>query len=419
MTLIRTSVLNGIAVLIRMLAMLGINKILAVFVGPTGYAAIGQFQNAIQMVTMFASGAINTGVTKYTAEYGEDIDKQRALWMTAGTIVLVGTLTSSVVIALLSDRLAAYFLKAEGQSSVFIWFAVNLIAFTGNAFLLAILNGRQEIPRYVLANICGSLFAFIVVALMTVKLGLYGALVSLAIYQSLPFFATLIVCSRAPWFRVSYLYGRIDRRIALNLLRYAAMAITAAVCGPLSQILIRGHLTKTLGVAQAGYWEALTRMSGAYLLFVTTTLSVYYLPKLSRISNIKDLKDEILQGYKVILPVAAVMGVAIFLLRDVIIALLFSRAFYPVRDLVALQTVGDTLKIGSWILSYLMLSKALTRAFIITEIGFALSYVGMSILFINEFGLIGSVISYVVNYAIYWVVMFFITRGLVFRGDDV
>lgn len=418
MTLIRTSVLNGIAVLIRMLAMLGINKILAIYVGPNGYAAIGQLQNAIQMVTMFASGAINTGVTKYTAEYSDDVSKQRALWRTAGTIVIVGTLFSSILIAVFSERLGAYFLKHEDQSSIFMWFAVNLIAFTGNAFLLAILNGRQEIPRYVLANICGSVFAFIIVALMTMKLGLYGALVSLAIYQSLPFFATLLVCTRAPWFEVGYLYGRIDPQIAKNLLRYAAMAVTSAACAPLSQIIIRGHLTTSLGGAQAGYWEALNRMSGAYLLFVTTTLSVYYLPKLSCIIDVSELKKEIVQGYKIIFPVAATLGVMIYLLRDMIIALLFSHEFYPIRDLVVVQTIGDTLKIGSWILSYLMLSKALTKSFIVTEIVFSAFYVLLSIILINRFGLIGAVYAYVINYVVYWIAIYFIAKKLVFRGGN-
>jgi PST family polysaccharide transporter len=69
MTLIKTSLLNAIAVLIKMLTMLGINKVLAIYVGPAGYATLGQFQNAVQMITTSPAGAINTSVTKYTAEY--------------------------------------------------------------------------------------------------------------------------------------------------------------------------------------------------------------------------------------------------------------------------------------------------------------------------------------------------------------
>lgn len=84
MTLLKTSALNGIAVGVRMLTALGLNKVLAYSVGPSGYAVIGQFQNFVSMLTTFASGAINTGVTKYTAEYSDDEARQRMVWRTAG-----------------------------------------------------------------------------------------------------------------------------------------------------------------------------------------------------------------------------------------------------------------------------------------------------------------------------------------------
>ena len=84
MNLLKTSVLNGVAVLIKTATMFLLNKILAVYVGPAGYAAIGQFQNFIQMITTFAGSAVNTAVVKYTAEYYADEKKQRTVWQTAG-----------------------------------------------------------------------------------------------------------------------------------------------------------------------------------------------------------------------------------------------------------------------------------------------------------------------------------------------
>ena len=110
MTLIKTSLLNGVAVVIKMLTLLGLNKILAIYVGPSGYAALGQFQNAVQMITTFASGAINTGVTKYTAEYYDDEARQHTVWRTAGTIALIGSLTTAVVVIAFNQRLAGWFL---------------------------------------------------------------------------------------------------------------------------------------------------------------------------------------------------------------------------------------------------------------------------------------------------------------------
>lgn len=413
MTLIRTSLLNGIAVVIKMLTLLGINKILAIYVGPAGYAALGQFQNAVQMITTFASGAINTGVTKYTAEYHDDEAKQHKVWRTAGTIALIGSTATAVFIAVFNQALASWFLKDISYGGVFLWFAATLVLFVFNTLLLAILNGKKEIGRYVLVSIAGSIFSLVVSGTMAMRFGIYGVLVALAINQSMTFFVTLLLCYKAPWFKISYLLGGIDKRTALNLGKYTAMALTSAACVPISHILVRNHLGETLGWDAAGYWEAMWRLSAAYLMLVTTTLSVYYLPKLSELKDPVEIKKEIIQGYKVILSVAALCGIAIYFLRDFIIELLFTNEFAPMRGLFAWQMLGDTLKIGSWLLAYLMLGKAMVKLFMISEILFAASFVVLTWIFTATMGLKGVAVAHAVNYAFYLVVMiYFVWRKL-------
>lgn len=405
MTLIKTSLLNGIAVVIKMLTMLGLNKILAIYVGPAGYAAIGNFQNAVQMISTFASGAINTGVVKYTAEYHDDEEKQRQVWRTAGTIAVLGSVITGIGVAVFSKQIAQWFLQDESYNTVFIWFSVTLIFFIFNTLLLAILNGKKEIHRYIIANIAGSLFSLAVTSALAVQFGLHGALTALAIHPSFAFVITLYLCYKADWFKFSYLFGRLDKQVVLNLSKYTAMALTSAACVPVSHILIRTHLADTLGMDAAGYWEAMWRLSGAYLMLVTTTLSLYYLPKLSELKDPKEIKAEIFQGYKIILPVAAACGLVIYLLRDFIIGVLFTSDFIPMRDLFAWQMVGDTLKIGSWILAYLMLGKAMMKLFIASEIVFAAGFYGWTYFLTGMYGLEGVTIAHAINYAIYWVVM--------------
>ena len=405
MTLIKTSLLNGIAVVIKMLTMLGLNKILAIYVGPAGYAAIGNFQNAAQMITTFASGAINTGVVKYTAEYYDDEEKQRQVWRTAGTIAVLGSVITGIGVAVFSKQIAQWFLQDESYNTVFVWFSVTLVFFIFNTLLLAILNGKKEIHRYIIANIAGSLFSLAVTSALAVQFGLHGALTALAIHPSFAFVITLYLCYKADWFKFSYLFGRLDKQVVLNLSKYTAMALTSAACVPVSHILIRTHLADTLGMDAAGYWEAMWRLSGAYLMLVTTTLSLYYLPKLSELKDPKEIKAEIFQGYKIILPVAAACGLVIYLLRDFIIGVLFTSDFIPMRDLFAWQMVGDTLKIGSWILAYLMLGKAMMKLFIASEIVFAAGFYGWTYFLTGMYGLEGVTIAHAINYAIYWVVM--------------
>lgn len=405
MNLLKTSVLNGVAVLIKTATMFILNKILAVYVGPAGYAAIGQFQNFIQMVTTFAGSAINTAVIKYTAEYHENEQKQILIWKAAGSLVLIFSLFFSIIILIFQKQLSLYIFQTVEYQSVFVWFAVFLVLFNLNALFLAILNGKKEILKLVTANIAGSVLSLLVTSVLAVQYHLYGALIALSIYQSIVFLVTLFLCYKANWFRVSYLLGRIEPNIAKNFAAFALMALVSAICVPLSQMVIRSYLSQEFGLNYAGYWEAMTRLSAAYLMLVTTTLGVYYLPRLAELTYLDEIKKEVYLAYKFIFPLAVIGGLIIYFLRDWIISLLFSAAFLPMRELFIWQMIGDSLKIGSWILAYLMLSKAMTKLFVTTEIIFSLSLVFLTYILTQAFGFEGVSVAYLINYAIYWIVM--------------
>jgi PST family polysaccharide transporter len=276
---------------------------------------------------------------------------------------------------------------------------------------MAILNGKKEILRYLTVNMTGSLFSLAISAVMILKWGLYGALLTLAINQSMLFFVTLALCHRTSWFKLRYLVGRIDKTSAISLGKYTAMALTSAIIMPLSHILVRKHLGETLGWEAAGYWEAMWRLSAAYLMFVTTTLGVYYLPRLSELEDPQAIKNEIIQGYKVILPIATSCGLIIYLVRDFVITTLFTQEFSPMRDLFAWQLLGDALKIASWLLAYILTAKALTKAYIFSEVFFSFLFFGLVIALTGKYGIQGSAISHAVNYGCHFIFMLLYLRS--------
>ncbi|MFN3897322.1 O-antigen translocase [Acinetobacter junii] len=418
MNLLKTSALNGVAVLIKTATLFILNKILAIYVGPSGYAMIGQFQNFIQMITTFSGSMINTAVTKYTAEYYEDKQKQKKIWQNAGSIVFILSLLFALLIIIFQQQLSLYIFHSLEYQSVFIWFAIFLVFFNFNTLFLAILNGKKEILKLVLANITGSLVSLVITAALAVKYHLYGALIALSIYQSLAFFVTLYLCYKADWFKFSYLFGKIDKDTAKKFASFALMALVSAICVPLSQIVIRTYIGQEFGVNYAGYWEAMIRLSAAYLMLVTTTLGVYYLPRLSELKVLAEIKKEVYLGYKFIFPLAILGGIFAYLLRDWVIVVLFSEKFLPMADLFLWQIIGDTLKIGSWILAYLMLSKAMTKLFVMTEIVFSISSILLTYICTQMFGFEGVSIAHLVNYAMYWLcLIYFIIIKDVIKGE--
>jgi PST family polysaccharide transporter len=194
---------------------------------------------------------------------------------------------------------------------------------------------------------------------------------------------------------------RFDREMSLKLAAFSLMTLASALLPPLINIAVRNHLAQQFGWTQVGYWQAVTRISDAYLLFLTTAINIYYLPKLASTHERASLVAELRTAYRYLMPAVVVLAAAVYLTRNWITRLLFSADFTAANTLYAPQLAGDVIKIASFMLSYLMLAKAMTRLFVISECVFALSYLLLVYLFTASFGLIGAMYAFAVNYLLY------------------
>ncbi|WP_340609348.1 O-antigen translocase [Xenorhabdus bharatensis] len=408
MTLIKTSILSLIATFFKMLSGLVINKAISVYIGPAGLAIIGQFQSFSQVVLIAAQGAINSGVVKYTAEYGEKSHKLPILFSTAGKISLASSIIVGITLISFSTIFSEKILANPQFKFIFIIFGLTIILFVLNGLLLSILNGLKEIRDYIKINITQSIYALIFTSILVISFGLNGALIALTTNQSVILIITLFLLRKHPLIKWKYFIGGFNKTIAKKLMAYSAMAITSAIMVPLSHLIIRNYLGSTVGWNQAGYWQGIFYISSTYLIVITTALSTYYLPRLSEIDNNSELIREIKNGYKLIIPIAIGCALLIFSLRDQIIELLFTNDFIEMRSLFLWQLIGDIFKIASWLLSYIMLAKAMTKIFIFTEIIFGILFLIASYYLVDKYGLIGMSYAYFMQYFMYFLCMVYI-----------
>jgi PST family polysaccharide transporter len=410
MSLVKTSLLNGIAVAVKLASALVLNKILAVYVGPAGYAIIGQFQNVVSILVSLAGGLVAAGVTKSTAQHFDDEAKQHQVWQTAIRFSLAASLLVGFVLVIVGGRLSEWLLHRADMSSIFVWLALALPAMAANNLLLAIVNGKKEVGIYIAANIIGSFVSLLLIGLLALYFGLFGALLAFTISPAIVLLSTAALVARRAWFKSHFLWGKMDASSTRELSGFAIMGITSALVVPLSYMLIRDHLASRLGLPAAGFWQASWKISEIYLMLVTTTLGVYYLPRLAEIRTAPELKAEIIKVYRFVMPIVVIGALTIYLLRDFIIRILFTEDFQPMRELFAWQLTGDVIKIGSWVLAYIMIGRAMVRVFVITEIAFSLSFFLLSWWLVDLFGLSGVAMSYAVNYSFYWMAMAYLVK---------
>ncbi|WP_312819045.1 O-antigen translocase [Kaistella carnis] len=416
--LVKVFSFTGLSTIIKLVTSYVSVKVVAAIIGPSGIALIGQLQNFSSIFTTLGAGGINNGVVKYVSEYKDNETELQKYIRNGFKITVFLSFFFGLFLIVSSSYLSKWILLDTQYNYVFIYFGVSLFLLSINNYFLSILNGFKEFKKFVVINIITSVVGLLFTVTLVLLFHLKGALIATVTYQSVILFITVFFLRKTPWFTSKVLWGKWNKDIIRKYLSYSFMALVSAATVPVSQLLVRGFLIKKYSMDSAGYWEGMNRISGLYLLFVTTSFSVYYLPRLSEIKTEALLKHEIIKTYKIITPIIAGSLILIFLLKNLVINILFTKEFYPMKDLFFWQLLGDFFKIMSWILAFVMVAKSMFKIYIITEILFSTLFVGLSVLFINNFGVIGATQSYCLNYFLYFLVMLFLFRNLLLKNHS-
>jgi len=406
---------TSVSTLVKMLTGLISVKVVSVIIGPAGIALLGQLNSFSTIVLNLASGGINSGVTKYVAEHkSEPVDRVKQFISTAFKITTYCSLIIGLCLILFNSILSKLVMLSPNYGYVFIIFGLTIFFFSFNNLLLSILNGYKEFKRFVKINIVNSVCGLIFTIILVCFWQLNGALISTVTFQSVMLLVTLWMIRKLPFIKKEFFFGVFDKSIFRKYFHYAAMTFISIATVPVSQLILRGHIIANVSEIQAGWWEAMNRISGIYLMIITSSFSVYYLPRLSELKTSKELRHEISKAYKVVFPLLITGFTIIYLFRVYIIRFVFTEEFLPMVNLFIWQLVGDLFKIASWLLAFLMVAKSMTKAFITTEILFSAFFVGLSFLLLKPNGIVGIVQAYLINYIVYFIILLILFRKILF-----
>ncbi len=96
------------------------------------------------------------------------------------------------------------------------------------------------------------------------------------------------------------------------------------------------------------------------------------------------------------------LAIAVYYLKFQIIKLLFTGDFNPISKLFFWQLVGDTLKISSWVFSFVFIAKGFVWLYSISEMLFSFSSFALITFFVPRLGLEGTSVAYAINYFLYF-----------------
>jgi O-antigen/teichoic acid export membrane protein len=413
--LFKITSLNSVSVLIKIGIGFVTSKLLAVFVGPSGMALVGNLRNFSTSLESISTLGFQNGIVKYIAETKDDkLELQKTISTVFISLLFVAIILSGILYffaAFWNKQIFGnhyeYEIVIKAMAAALPWLAIAV-------FLLSVINGLGKFSSVIWINIVGNSIGLIVSIIMIVQYKTLGALLSIVILPALLFFVTYYFIAKELNFSKTIRCNYFDFQVIRNLSSYSLMALVSSVFGPLVYLAIRKNAIFVVGIEQAGFWETMTRISTYYMLFISTIMTVYFLPKLAVAKSNLETKKVFWSFYKNILPLFIMGLILIYFSRNILIKLLFTKEFLPVASLFFWQLFGDVLKVASMILGYQFYAKKMTISFIFSElVSLGVLYFS-SIFLINIFGIQGIVMAQALDNCIYLLVLVLFFRKSLF-----
>lgn len=392
------------AVVVKLAVGLLVVRLLAVQFGPDGLGRAANLMTFVTVLGVLAGGGIANGITKYLAEHRARGDQERRhlLLGTSATIVLAVSAVVALGLWWAAEPLGRVLIGGpEGATTVRAAALLQLGIAYGN-FFLAVLKGRSDARGTALSVMGGSLLGLLGYWLSAQLGGYPGALIGLVLIPALLVAPAALTFLRHDPAEFGGLRPRWDPSIARALARFGVMAALTAVIMPACYILIRNQLAATHGWHEVGLWQGVSKLSDAYVQLITAQFTVYLLPTLSGLRERAALGAEVLRSMRFVMSAVAVLGVGLWLLRDTVIALLYTAEFAPMGELFGWQLSGDVFKVGSYVIGYLVIAKASLRWYVVAELSQFTLLTAFASWLVPEHGALGAAQAYLVTYACYF-----------------
>ena len=412
--LIKVSSFTSISTFIKIVATFISAKVLAVFTGPAGVALLGQLTNFITILIQVSTAATGTGIVKLTGEFKDDKSQLKKVIDTSFTINLLFSIVVLLGIFLFQNQLTLFVFNDLKYKWLLYFIAIGTPFIALNNFILSVISGLQHFKKYVIINIFASIISVLLTVFLVYFYTIDGALLAYILTQSIIFFVSLFYSKSVHW--KENIAFHIDKKIVKKLSHFSLYVIVSAFCFPFAQILVRNLIIDKLGIDTAGIWEGTNRISSMYLLLISSAIGVYFFPKISGISNNKEVAKELYFALKMFVSATLIAGSLLLLLKSFIIPIALSNKFLEINEILYIQVLGDVFLIIRTLFSMVLLSRDKTKIMIVLEVASTLLYIGFSYLFIANYSNLTHIMWAYPIYTFFYSVILFVAFKKIVRN---
>ena len=388
-------------------------KVLAVLLGPGGVGLLSIYNSLLGMVQQTAGlGMGSSGVREIASSRGDEATLSRVRRVLFAAHLIQGTL-AMIAVWLLRERIAIWLfgdaVRATEVGLIGIAILLSLLA----SAQTALLQGLRKIGDLGRVTVIGA-FVGTLAGLAAVWLQGESGLIWFILVQ--PLAAVLIAL---------HYTRRLPKPIAARLslvetwevwkpmAKLGAAFMLGGLATAATLLLVRGLISKELGLDAAGYFAAAWGITMTYVGFLLGAMGADYYPRLTevihdKVAAVRLMNDQAQLGLAIGGPVLLLLiGLAPW-----VITLLYSAEFDPAVTLLQWQTVGNVFKIASWALGFSIVAAGRAKTFFFVELSFNIVFLGMVFVFMPHVGLEVTAYAFVLGYLVHMSMVYLVARRI-------
>ena len=386
------------------------NKLVAYLLGPGGMGLAALFNSVVSFISQATNLGISFSAVRHVSELFDQGDEERIRHFVK--VVRAWSLITALLgmlVCMLAGPLLSNFTFSWGDHTlhfVLLSPAVALLAVSGGE--IAILKGARRLRALAVIQVWSMLLALVITVPIYALFGQAGIV---------PVIVLMALASALLTINYSFRLYPLELRGAqgvlgegMEMVRLGVAFVLAGIFGSGAEMLIRSYLNVTGDLDMVGFYNAGFMLTVTYAGMVFSAMETDYFPRLSGVAfDRQKMSETVNRQIEVsVLLVAPMLSVFITTL-PLLVPLLFRSDFSPMIPMAQVAVFAMYMKAVSLPMSYIVLARGDSLAYLLIEGFDSLLLVGLVIFGYDRWGLTGTGLALTLSYVIDLAVVYLYT----------
>lgn len=383
------------------------NKVILLWIGPSGLGLISLLNNALNLLTIGTNFGLSTSLVKEVSSEKEG--RKQNLLDNSFKLSLLISFFGCLLTFVFSGFLAEYTFNDVSLKWMFQWLSISVFFKQLATCIRAILQGLEHYKSIVLSSLFFSVIGF------AITLPLYYC------YREKSIIPSIIILSFIELISIIFFIKNVFKinfkNISINdFISFSRKTINKGLVfslisalNLLVNYLLGIYILNNSDLNVYGYYSAIYIIVNNYIGLIFTVFSYDYLPKLVKVEASK-LNKLLNEQIFIVTSIVSVISIVSLLFAELIIKILYGNSYLNLVPVFKLALLGMAFKAVSWCISYVILAKSSRKTYFWLEFISNILFITFSVIGFYFFDSNGLWIAWVLYYFLYLVAVYVIAR---------